>query len=60
MDISVLGLPQSGKSTFLKSLIKFKESQELPEICTLKIKWMDIPLVNGNVVGNKTNPFKFI
>ncbi len=37
MDISVLGLPQSGKSTFLKSLIKFKESQELPEICTLKI-----------------------
>ena len=37
MDISVLGLPQSGKSTFLKSLLKFKESQELPEICTLKI-----------------------
>ena len=37
MDISVLGLPQSGKSTFLKSLIKFNDSQELPEICTLKI-----------------------
>ncbi len=37
MDISVLGLPQSGKSTFLKSLIKFNESQGLPEICTLKI-----------------------
>ena len=37
MDISVLGLPQSGKSTFLKSLIKFNETQELPEICTLKI-----------------------
>ena len=37
MNISVLGLPQSGKSTFLKSLIKFNETQELPEICTLKI-----------------------
>jgi len=37
MDISVLGLPQSGKSTFLKSLIKFNESQVLPERCTLKI-----------------------
>jgi len=38
MNISVLGLPQSGKSTFLKSLLNISETETLPDICTLKVK----------------------
>jgi ribosome-binding ATPase YchF (GTP1/OBG family) len=38
MNISVLGLPQSGKSTFLKSLLNISETDSLPDICTLKVK----------------------
>jgi predicted kinase len=38
MNISVLGLPQSGKSTFLKSLLNISETDSLPDVCTLKVK----------------------
>ena len=53
MHISVLGLPQSGKSTFLQSLIKFNETQELPEICTLKINDDRLIKVGELLVHNK-------
>ena len=38
MNISILGLPQSGKSTFLKSLLDISENDPLPEYCTVKVK----------------------
>ena len=38
MNIAVLGLPQSGKSTFLKSLLSLSDNDTLPEYCNIKVE----------------------
>jgi len=56
MNISILGLPQSGKSTFLKSLLDISENDPLPDYCTIKVKDNRLNQV-GKLLGHNNLTF---
>tara|TARA_B100001540_G_scaffold33226_1_gene29207 strand:- start:1344 stop:2372 length:1029 start_codon:yes stop_codon:yes gene_type:complete len=56
MNISILGLPQSGKSTFLKSLLDISETDPLPDYCTIKVKDNRLNQV-GKLLGHNNLTF---